>query len=62
MTRRRSADVARAIKALTAAGVGIARIEIDSTGRIAIIAATGPGEPSDLDRELLEWEARHGQG
>jgi hypothetical protein len=62
MTRRRSADVARAIKALTASGVGIARIEIDSTGKIAIIAATGSaGSMDDLDRELVEWEARHGE-
>jgi hypothetical protein len=58
----RQQDVTRAVKAVAAAGVGIARVEIDRAGKIVIIAAAGPGEPSDLDRELLEWEARHGQG
>jgi len=60
----RQQDITRAIKAATAAGVGIARIEIDKTGKITIIAAT-PAEPrqqDDLDLELQAWEARHGQG
>jgi hypothetical protein len=56
--------VSRIVKALTASGVGISRVEIDSTGKITIIAATAPAAtgPDDLDRELAEWEARHGQG
>jgi hypothetical protein len=56
--------VSRIVKALTASGVGIARIEVDSTGKITIIAATAPaaGKQDDLDRELAEWEAHHGQG
>jgi hypothetical protein len=45
--------------------VGIARVEIDSTGRIVIVTgkpleATTPVD--DLDRELLEWEAGHDKG
>ena len=67
LTRPRSSrtrGVSRIVKALTASGVGIARIEVDSTGKITIIAATAPaaGQQDDLDRELAEWEARHGQG
>jgi hypothetical protein len=56
--------VKRIIEALTASGVGIACVEIDSTGKITIMAATAPAaeQPDDLDRELAEWEARHGQG
>jgi hypothetical protein len=52
------------VKALIAAGVGIARIEIDGDGNIVIVTGTGaevrPLE-NDLDRELAEWEAHHGQ-
>jgi hypothetical protein len=60
----RQQDVTRAVKAVTAAGVGIARIEIDKAGKIVIVAATAAlAEPSDdLDLELQEWEARRGQG
>jgi hypothetical protein len=56
--------VSRIVKALTASGVGIARVEIDNTGKITIIAATAPAaeQPDDLDRELAEWEVRRGQG
>ena len=35
----RQQDVTRAVKAVTAAGVNIARIEIDRAGKIVIIAA-----------------------
>ena len=60
----RTRGVTRIVKALTASGVGIARIEVDSTGKITIIAATAPAaeQPDDLDRELAEWEVRRGQG
>jgi hypothetical protein len=60
---RRQRGVSRIVKALTASGVGIARVEIDNTGKITIIAASAPAAgQDDLDRELAEWEARHGQG
>jgi hypothetical protein len=61
----RQQDVTRAVKAVVAAGVDIARVEIDGGGKIVIVA----GKPSettspqdDLDRELQEWEAEHDQG
>ena len=57
----RQQDVTRAVKAVTAAGVDIARIEIDKAGKIVIVATT-INAPDELDRELQEWEARHGQG
>ena len=46
-----------------AAGERIARIEIDSSGKIAIICASGAEDNSenDLDKELARWEAQHGQ-
>ena len=62
--RSRPRGVKRIVQALTASGVGIARVEIDNTGKITIIAATAPAaeQPDVLDRELAEWEVRRGQG
>ena len=49
----RQQDVTRAIKAVTAAGVHIARIEIDKAGKIVIIT-----EPDRLSKvtEANEWD------
>jgi hypothetical protein len=60
----RQQDVTRAVKAVSAAGVGIARVEIDKSGKIVIvtISAANVAPEGDLDLELQEWEARHGQG
>jgi hypothetical protein len=62
----RQRDVTKAVKAVAAAGVDIARIEIDPVGKIVIVARKPNGSSEtpvdDLDRELGEWEARHGQG
>jgi hypothetical protein len=56
-------DVTKAVKGVVEAGVKVARVEI-APGRIIVFA----GEPEaaapptdDLDRELAELEARHGQ-
>jgi hypothetical protein len=58
----RQQDVTRAVKAVAAAGVNIARVEIDRAGKIVIITAEAPpAAQDDLDRELAEFEARHGQ-
>jgi hypothetical protein len=58
-------DVTRATKAVLAAGLEIARIEIGKDGGIIVV----PGKPEpqaalsdDLDRELAEFKAQHGQG
>jgi hypothetical protein len=48
----RQQDVTRAVKAVTAAGVGIARVEIDKAGKITIIAAGD--EPRG--KEGNEWD------
>lgn len=60
------ADVTRALKGVAKAGFGpIWRVRIETTGAI-LIEFGGPdraaGPQDDLDRELVEFEARHGQG
>jgi hypothetical protein len=44
----------KAVKAVTAAGVHIARVEIDRDGRIVIIASNGELEPDR--RKENEWD------
>jgi hypothetical protein len=51
----RQQDVTRAVKAVAAAGVNIARIEIDKTGRIVIITADATGQPGGTT-EVNEWD------
>jgi hypothetical protein len=50
----RQQDVTRAVKAVVAAGVGIARVEIDKTGKITIIALDA--EPREGREEANEWD------
>jgi hypothetical protein len=41
----------------------VARVEVDKDGKIVIIAGKPVAEAKDdLDAELAEFEARHGQG
>ena len=51
----RQQDVTRAVKAVVAAGVDIARVEIDKAGTIRII--TVKAEPNGQDREANEWDS-----
>jgi len=51
----RQQDVTRAVKAVAAAGVGIARVEIDKAGKITIIAL-GAEPPGEEGREANEWD------
>jgi hypothetical protein len=51
----RQADVTRAVKAVTAAGVGIARVEIDKAGKISIIAL-GAEPCRDGMARANEWD------
>jgi hypothetical protein len=47
----RQQDVTRAVRAVTAAGQAVARVEIDPTGRIVIVTA------GELERrEANEWD------
>jgi hypothetical protein len=50
----RQQDVTRAVKAVVAAGVGIARVEIDKAGKITIIALGA--EPHAEAKEVNEWD------
>jgi len=60
----RQSDVTRAVKAVVAAGVQVARVEVDKDGRISVVA----GKPvSDEGRGENEWdqilgESGHGPG
>jgi hypothetical protein len=51
----RQSDVTRAIKGAAAAGVHIARIEIDKTGKIVIITADPTDHPGEMT-EANEWD------
>lgn len=50
----RQRDLTRAVKAVAAAGVEIARAEIDKTGKIIVVA----GKPADCDSKAKpsEWD------
>ena len=48
----RQADVARALRAARAAGVQIARVEIDRDGKIVVVV----GEPARDDKNRNEWD------
>ena len=52
----RQLDVTRAVKAVTAAGVHITRIEIDKTGKIVIITAADATDHPGKMREANEWD------
>ena len=51
-------DVTRAVKAVVAAGLVVARVEISRGGSIVIVVMTTTIAGDDLDRELAEFEAR----
>jgi hypothetical protein len=51
----RQSDVTRAIKAVVAAGVHIARIEVDGTGKIAIVTTDAPNTQGEAG-QTNEWD------
>ena len=48
-------DVTKAIKAIVKAGVAVARVEIDRTGKIAIMTAK-PDQTAGENPEKNEWD------
>lgn len=61
------AHLKRIVKGVQQAGLGIAYIRVEPNGAILVIPGVPPadlidGAPADeLDRELAEFEARHGK-
>ena len=51
----RQQDVTRAVKAVTAAGVHIARVEIDKAGKITIITLDATDRLAEVT-EANEWD------
>lgn len=53
------ADVVRAVKAVSVAGLGVARVEISPDGRIIVFPGSLPADDVDDDlrkfRERAEW-------
>ena len=67
MSRRpatfRQHDADALIRAVRRGGCEITRVELDRDGKIVVFTGKSTDAPVDaLDRELAEWEARHGQG
>jgi hypothetical protein len=56
--RFKQADVTRAVRAVTAAGVEIREVVIDSTGAIRLIAGKPANSPTGLN-PLDKWMADH---
>jgi hypothetical protein len=52
----RQQDVTKAVKAVTAAGVHIARVEIDKAGKIVIITTDATENQSGESAEANEWD------
>jgi hypothetical protein len=65
----RQRDVARLVRAAAAAGLRIAGVRVDlRTGTIEVVTgdnlthSTATISEDDLDRELAEFDAHHGEG
>jgi hypothetical protein len=72
--RFKQSDVTKAVRAAVKAGMSVGRVEMSADGRIVIVAGkpgedvatdevttTAPSLADDLDRELAEFAASHGQ-
>lgn len=56
----RQADLTRAMKAATAAGANVLRVEIEGGKIVLVMGKEGSTEP--VMTELQKWLAEHGQG
>jgi hypothetical protein len=58
MSRRpcvfRQRDVTRAVKAVAAAGVAVAKVEVDKDGKIVVVV--GEPDKAEVKTEVNEWE------
>jgi hypothetical protein len=53
----RQADVTKAVKAVVAAGVDIARVEIDATGKIVIVTGKPETQENGPRAGSNEWDS-----
>jgi hypothetical protein len=51
-------DVAKAVRAVTSAGVKVSRVEIDAAGRIVVVTADGATFAPD-EAEVDDWMKKH---
>jgi hypothetical protein len=58
----RQRDLTCALRAAVDAGIAVQRIEIRSDSVVVVTGDMSSAPVDDLDRELAEFEARHGQG
>jgi hypothetical protein len=54
----RQSDLTKALRATAKAGIAIARVEIDKTGKIVVVTAT-PENADGEKPEQNEWDAVH---
>jgi hypothetical protein len=52
----RQTDITKAVRAVQAAGVPIARVEVDGNGRIVVVAGNGQTDHNAAST-LNEWDA-----
>jgi hypothetical protein len=58
----RQADLTRALLATKAAGEKVARVDVNKEGFTIVLTGAAPSMTvDDLDKELSDFEARHGQ-
>lgn len=56
----RQSQVTRAIKGVVAAGVSIRQVEVETDGRIVIVASDGEESQAEDLTPLEKWKANHG--
>jgi hypothetical protein len=57
----KKSDVTRATKAVRAAGLEIARVEVAQDGSIIVVPGRPPEAIQDANGERNEWDTVHGQ-